>query len=197
MFELLGAGFLHIFLQPLNFLLIILGVGIGIILGAMPGLTATMGIAIALPLTFGMPPESGLTLLCSIFIGGIHGGGIPGILIKTPGTPASAASMIDGYELSRQGKASLALGVHAFSSATGSFFATILLIFGSALIARFALNFGPAEFFLLALFGLSVVSSVTGKSTIKGLMAAGLGLLLSTVGIDPIKGYSRYSFGQD
>ncbi len=196
MFELLGAGFLHIFLQPLNFLLIILGVGIGIILGAMPGLTATMGIAIALPLTFGMPPESGLTLLCSIFIGGIHGGGIPGILIKTPGTPASAASMIDGYELSRQGKASLALGVHAFSSATGSFFATILLIFGSALIARFALNFGPAEFFLLALFGLSVVSSVTGKSTIKGLMAAGLGLLLSTVGIDPIKGYSRYSFGR-
>ncbi len=196
MFELLGQGFLTIFLHPLNILLIFLGVGIGIVLGAMPGLTATMGIAIALPLTFGMPPESGLTLLCSIFIGGIHGGGIPGILIKTPGTPASAASMIDGYELSRQGKASLALGVHAFSSSTGSFLATILLIFGSAFIAKFALNFGPAEFFLLALFGLSVVSSVTGKSTVKGLITAGIGLLFSTVGMDPIKGFSRFTFGR-
>lgn len=195
MFELLGQGFIHIFMQPMNLILIFLGVGIGIIIGAMPGLTATMGIAIALPLTFGMPPESGLTLLCSIFIGGIHGGGIPGILIKTPGTPASAASMIDGFELTKQGKASLALGVHAFSSATGSFISTILLIFFSTLIAKFALNFGPAEFFLLAIFGLSVVSSVTGKSTIKGLITAGFGLLLSTVGMDPLKGVARFTFG--
>ncbi|MCF7953203.1 MAG: tripartite tricarboxylate transporter permease [Spirochaetales bacterium] len=195
MFDLLGQGFLHIFMQPVNILLIFVGVGVGIILGSMPGLTATMGIAIALPLTFGMQPESGLILLSSIFIGGIHGGGIPGILIKTPGTPASAASMIDGFELSKQGKASLALGVHAFSSATGSFFATILLIFGSTMIAKFAINFGPAEFFLLSLMGLSVVSSVTGKSTVKGLMMASFGLLLSTVGMDPIKGVSRFTFG--
>lgn len=189
------AGFGATFANPMNILLIFAGVGIGIVLGAMPGLTATMGIAIALPLTFGMKPELGLTLLASIFIGGIHGGGIPGILIRTPGTPASAASMIDGFELTKQGKASLALGVHAFSSATGSFLATIILIFGSAILAKFALDFGPAEFFLLAIFGLTVVSSVTGRSTIRGLLMAGLGLLLSTVGVDPIRGYPRFSFG--
>lgn len=181
--------------NPLNFLLIIAGIAIGIILGAMPGLTATMGIAIALPLTFGMRPELGLTLLASIFIGGIHGGGIPGILIRTPGTPASAASMIDGFELSKKGRASIALGVHAFSSATGSFLATFILIFGSAVLANFALDFGPAEFFILALFGLTVVSSVTGRSTLRGLLMAGLGLLLATVGTDPIRGHPRFSFG--
>ena len=195
MLELLGQGFLQTFSSPLNIALIVAGVGIGIILGALPGLTATMGIAIALPLTFGMRPDAGLVLLVSIFIGGIHGGGIPGILIRTPGTPASAASMIDGFELTKQGKASYALGIHAFSSATGSFISTILLIFISTWIALFALNFGPAEFFLLAVFGLTVVASVTGKSATKGLMMACLGLLLSTVGIDPIKGFSRFSFG--
>lgn len=195
MIEQLLGGFVTTFSHPFNIILIFAGIGIGIILGAMPGLTATMGIAIALPLTFGMKPELGLTLLASIFIGGIHGGGIPGILIRTPGTPASAASMIDGFELSKQGEASLALGVHAFSSSTGSFLATIILIFGSAALANFALDFGPAEFFILAIFGLTVVSSVTGKSTVRGLLMAGLGLLLSTVGVDPIRGYPRFSFG--
>ncbi len=195
MIEQLLLGFATTFAHPFNIVLIFAGIGIGIVLGAMPGLTATMGIAIALPLTFGMEPELGLTLLASIFIGGIHGGGIPGILIRTPGTPASAASMIDGFELSKQGQASLALGVHAFSSATGSFLATIVLIFGSATLASFALDFGPAEFFILAIFGLTVVSSVTGRSTVRGLLMAGLGLLLSTVGVDPIRGYPRFSFG--
>lgn len=195
MIDALLAGFLIVFTNPVNILLIIVGVGLGIILGAMPGLTATMGIAIALPLTFGMRPESGLTLLCSIFVGGIHGGGIPAILIKTPGTPASAATMIDGYALTKQGKASLALGAHAFASSTGTFLSALMLIFGATMIARVAIRFGPAEFFLLAVFGLTVVASVTGQSTTKGLLTAALGLLLSTVGIDPIRGFSRFSFG--
>ncbi|GAG72970.1 unnamed protein product, partial [marine sediment metagenome] len=121
MINYLMQGFLIVFSNPINILVIILGVGAGIIIGAMPGLTATMGIAIALPLTFGMPPEVGLTLLISIFIGGIHGGGIPAILIKTPGTPASAATISDGFALTQKGEASIALGVHVFSSSTGSF----------------------------------------------------------------------------
>jgi putative tricarboxylic transport membrane protein len=195
MLESLLSGFVFVLAHPINVALIFAGVGIGIILGAMPGLTATMGIAIALPLTFGMEPESGLTLLVSIFVGGIHGGGIPAILIKTPGTPASAATMIDGYALTQQGKASLALGVHAFSSSAGTFLSTLLLIFGATMISRVAIKFGPAEFFLLAIFGLTVVASVTGSSTTKGLLTAAFGLLLSTVGIDPIRGYSRFSFG--
>ena len=195
MVTLLLQGFMALFSSPVNLAVIVLGVGVGVIIGAMPGLTATMGIAIALPLTFGMPPEVGLTLLCSIFIGGIHGGGIPAILIKTPGTPASSATILDGFALAEQGQASLALGIHVFASATGSFLATFLLIFASTLLAEFALQFGPAEYFLLALFGLSVVSAVTGKSVVKGFLAAVLGLLLSTVGMDPIVGFSRFSFG--
>ena len=195
MFVLLFQGFVALFSSPLNLLVIVIGVGAGVIIGAMPGLTATMGIAIALPLTFGMPPEVGLTLLCSIFVGGIHGGGIPAILIKTPGTPASSATILDGFALAERGEASLALGIHVFSSATGSFLATILLIFGSTVLAKFALQFGPAEYFLLALFGLSVVSAVTGQSVVKGLLTAALGLLLSTVGMDPIVAFSRFSFG--
>lgn len=195
MFSLLFQGFIALISSPINLLVIVVGVGVGVIIGAMPGLTATMGIAIALPLTFGMPPETGLTLLCSIFVGGIHGGGIPAILIKTPGTPASSATILDGFALSERGEASLALGIHVFSSSTGSFLSTILLIFGSTLLAKFALQFGPAEFFLLALFGLSVVSAVTGDSVVKGLLTAALGLLLSTVGMDPIVGFSRFSFG--
>ena len=195
MFEQLLQGFFIVMGNPLNVLMIGVGVGIGIVIGAMPGLTATMGIAIALPLTFGMEPQVGLSLLVSIFIGGIYGGGIPGILIKTPGTPASAATVLDGYALTRQGKASVALGIHVFASAVGSFVATILLIFGSTLLARFALRFGPAEYFLLAVFGLTVIASVTGNAPIKGLIAAVFGLLLSTVGLDPIVGYSRFTFG--
>ncbi|PIE34326.1 C4-dicarboxylate ABC transporter permease [candidate division KSB3 bacterium] len=195
MLHYLLQGFLLVFSHPINILVIFFGVGIGIIIGAMPGLTATMGIALALPLTFGMPPEVGLTLLCSIFIGGIHGGGIPAILIKTPGTPASAATITDGFALTEEGKASLALGMHAFASASGSFISTIFLIFGSALLARFALKFGSAEYFLLAIFGLSIIAAVTGKSIVKGLISGVLGLLLSTIGLDPIVGYSRFTFG--
>lgn len=195
MLEALISGFNFVLSQPINIALIFSGVGIGIILGAMPGLTATMGIAIALPLTFGMPPESGLTLLTSIFVGGIHGGGIPAILIKTPGTPASSATMIDGYALTRKGEASLALGVHAFSSSTGTFLSALILIFGATMISRVAIRFGPAEFFLLSIFGLTVVASVTGSSVTKGLLTASFGLLLSTIGIDPIRGFSRFSFG--
>ena len=133
MFSLLFQGFVALISSPVNLFVIVVGVGVGIIIGAMPGLSATMGIAIALPLTFGMPPETGLTLLCSIFVGGIHGGGIPAILIKTPGTPASSATILDRFALSERGEASLALGIHVFSSATGSFLSTILLIFGSTL----------------------------------------------------------------
>ncbi|AZR74476.1 C4-dicarboxylate ABC transporter permease [Anoxybacter fermentans] len=195
MIHFLLKGFSIVFSHPINILVVIFGVGIGIIIGAMPGLTATMGIAIALPLTFGMPPEVGLTLLCSIFIGGIHGGGIPGILIKTPGTPASAATISDGFALTEKGEASKALGIHAFSSSAGSFLATLILIFASTLLANFALKFGAAEYFLLAIFGLSIISAVTGKSILKGLIAATLGLLISTIGLDPIIGFPRFTFG--
>lgn len=194
MINYLMQGFLIVFSNPINILVIILGVGAGIIIGAMPGLTATMGIAIALPLTFGMPPEVGLTLLISIFIGGIHGGGIPAILIKTPGTPASAATISDGFALTQKGEASIALGVHVFSSSTGSFLSAIILIFASALIAEFALKFGAAEYFLLAILGLTIISVISVESTIKGLIAGVLGLLLSTCGLDPMVGYPRFTF---
>ena len=189
------AGFVTVFSYPINILVVILGVGVGAVIGAMPGLTATMGIAVALPITFGLPPEVGLTLLISIFIGGIYGGGIPAILIKTPGTPASAATIADGFSLTQQGKASKALGIHVFSSAFGGLIGTFILIFASSIIASFALEFGAAEYFLLAIFGLSIIATVTGDSVVKGLIAGAIGLLLSTVGMDPIVGFPRFTFG--
>lgn len=189
------SGFLTVFSYPINLLVVFLGVGLGAIIGAMPGLTATMGIAVALPITFGLPAEVGLTLLISIFIGGIYGGGIPAILIKTPGTPASAATIADGFSLTKKGEASKALGIHVFSSSFATLVGTFILIFASSIIASFALEFGAAEYFLLSVFGLSIIASVTGDSLVKGLIAGVIGIILSTVGMDPIVGFPRFTFG--
>jgi len=195
MLDLFAGGFAYIFTHPINIVMVFLGVGIGIILGALPGFTATMGIAIALPLTFGMPPEVALTLLVTIFVGGIHGGSIPAILIKTPGTPASAATALDGHPMAMQGKASKALGIDAFSSGTGGFIATLILTFGAYFLARVALRFGPPEYFMLGLFGLTVIASVTSESVLKGLIATAVGLLIATIGIDPMMGHPRFTMG--
>ncbi|MBW8639180.1 tripartite tricarboxylate transporter permease [Hoeflea sp. WL0058] len=195
MFTELFASLAELLSSPLRLGIISGGIGLGIVVGAIPGLTATMGIALALPLTFGMPPELGVSLLIGIFVGAIHGGGVPGILVRTPGTPASSASMLDGYSLTEQGRASFALGVHATASASGTICAAIIMTFASQLLARGALQFGPAQFFLLGLVGLTVVASFAGQSAVRGMIAALLGLLLSTVGLDPITAASRFTFG--
>lgn len=195
MLELLGNGFMLVVSSPMNLLVILLGVALGIILGALPGFTATMGIAVVLPLTYGMSPVIALTLLTTIFVGGIHGGSVPAILLKTPGTPAAAATTLDGYPMAMRGDAGKALGIDAFSSGTGGFIATIILSVGAYQLARFSLRFGPPEYFALGILGITVIASLSTRSVLKGLIAAALGLVFSTVGFDPMAGFPRFAFG--
>ena len=175
---------------------LVIGVTGGIVIGALPGLTATMGVAVLLPFTFGMEATRALVMLCGISIGAIYGGSISAILLKTPGTPAAAATVLDGYELARKGEAAKALSVSAIASFVGGMVSTVMLITISPVLASFALRFGAPEYFALAVFGLSIIASISGKSPVKGLLAGMFGLLISTVGLDPVTSYPRFTFGQ-
>ncbi|GAE07076.1 tricarboxylate transport membrane protein TctA [Paenibacillus sp. JCM 10914] len=188
-----GMG--HVF-QPEVIILLIGGVLLGIIIGALPGLTATMGVALFLPVTFGMEAVSGILLLVGIYFGSIFGGSIAAILLNTPGTPASAASTLDGYAMTKQGKAGKALGYAAVASGVGGTISVIMLILIAPQLASVALNFSAPEMFGLALFGLSIISSISGGSVIKGLIAGVFGILISTVGMDPMTSYPRFTFDQ-
>ncbi|WP_435234329.1 tripartite tricarboxylate transporter permease [Psychromonas sp. PT13] len=167
----------------------------GIILGALPGLTATMGVAILLPFTFGMEPTPALVMLIGVYIGGIYGGSISAILLKTPGTPASAASVLDGHTLASRGQAARALSIAGVASFIGGLISTIVLIAIAPKLATFALRFNAPEYFALAVFGLTIIASVSGTNIIKGLLAGTIGLLVCTVGLDPISSVPRFTFG--
>lgn len=180
-------------LTPL--LTVLLGCIVGISIGALPGLTATMGVALLLPMTFGMEPLPAILLLVGVYFGGIYGGSITAILLRTPGTPSSAATAIAGYELTKRGQAYKALTVATLSSGIAGALSVILLIFVAPQLSKFALNFSAQESFALAVFGLAVITSVAGKSLIKGLIVAGIGLVIATIGTDPITGYPRFTFG--
>ncbi|MAM13294.1 MAG: C4-dicarboxylate ABC transporter permease [Rhizobiaceae bacterium] len=193
--DMLMQGVANLAANPFALVLAVCGVALGIVIGAMPGLTAAMGVAIMLPFTFGMDPISGLLMICGVFFGAVHGGTATAILLRIPGTPAAAATALDGYELTKKGKAGLALGTAAISAFLGGTGSVIVLIFLGPIIARFALNFSAAESFALAAFGLSIISGISGRSPIKGLIAGFLGLLLATVGMDPMGGFPRFTGG--
>jgi len=180
-------------LQPMILLYMLLGVSAGICIGALPGLTATMGVALLLPLTFGMEAEAGILMLLGIYVGAIYGGSISAILLHTPGTPASAATAIDGYEFSKRGEAGRALGIATISSYIGGVVSVLCLWLISPQLAKLALEFSSAEFFLLALFGLCIISSISGSDMEKGLMCGLLGILIATIGIDSVTSYIRFS----
>jgi len=173
---------------------IFIGVFGGTVIGALPGLTATMGVALLIPMTFGMAPVLGLNMLIGIFIGGIYGGCISSILIKTPGTPASAATVLDGYPLAQKGQAVKALGMATIASGIGGLFSCVVLAFMAPMLASVALKFGPAEYFSLACFGLAIIASLS-SDILKGLLVGCFGMLLSTIGSDPIGGVLRFTFG--
>jgi putative tricarboxylic transport membrane protein len=177
------------------FLFLVAGVTLGAIFGALPGLTATMGVAVLTPLTFWVSAEQGLAMLLGIYCGAIPAGGIPAILINVPGTPASIATAWDGYPLARQGQAGLALGVNAIMGAAGQLISIFFLAFAAFPIAGFALRFGPSEYAGLAIFGISLMAGVSGGRVLKGLLAGLLGLALATVGLDPMTAFPRFSFG--
>lgn len=182
-------------LDPVSLVLIVLGVSAGIMVGALPGLTATMAIALLVPFTFGMSPIHGLVLLGAIYSGAIYGGSFSAILINTPGTPSAIATTFDGFPMAQKGEAYRAIVTATLASVFGGVVGVAFLIFLSPPLARASLSFGPPEYFWLAAFGLTIIAAVSPRSTLKGLIGGGIGLMISTIGIAPIEGSVRYNFG--
>lgn len=189
-------GFTEAF-QPAILIMIILGVLAGILIGSLPGLTATMGVAIFLPVSLGMDPIGGIVLLVSVYFGSIYGGSIAAILLNTPGTPASAATALDGFPMTQSGQAGKALVIAALASGAGGIISTLMLTLISPQLSTVALRFSAPESFALALFGLSIISSISGKSVLKGLIVGVFGLIIATVGMDPMTSYPRFTFGSN
>lgn len=177
-----------------NLLICFLGVTAGIVIGALPGLTPTMGVALLLPITFSMAPIPSFALLLGVYVGGTYGGSIAAILIRTPGTPQAVATVLDGYPLARSGHASEALSTAVIASGFGGIVSNIILICLAGQIAKVALAFGPAEYFAIGIFGLSMVASFCSKSISKGIFSCGVGLVVSTIGVDQIGGMSRFAY---
>lgn len=182
-------------ITPYNFLLLVIGVLGGILVGATPGLTGSVGIILLLPFLFFVDTANALIMLCGMFCGAIYGGAIASILVGTPGTPSAAATMLDGYPLAQKGEAGRAIGVATIASTSGGIISMCFLILIAPQLARFGLRFGPPEFFALICFALTIIASVSADSLIKGLLAGFFGLLVATVGLDPLMGYSRFTFG--
>jgi len=191
---LLGAS---IAFKPLSLVYILFGVIWGIIGGALPGITGSIAMALLLPLTFKMSPAAALMMLAGVYIGAMYGSSITAILIRTPGAPASAVTVIDGYELHKQGKSGVALGISLYTGTIGGLFSIVVLIALAVSLANIALAFGPPEYFGLTVFGLAIISSLAGKSMIKGLISGVAGLIIATVGMDPFSGIPRFTFGSE
>ncbi|HJF15394.1 MAG TPA: tripartite tricarboxylate transporter permease [Enteractinococcus helveticum] len=181
-------------LDPSIFIFIFLGVLLGVVVGAIPGISATVGIAVFLPFTFALDPLAGISLLLGIYNGACYSGAIPAILLRTPGTPASAATVLDGYPMARQGKAGQALTLSLVASVIGGLVSTFLVVFFSPYIAAFALSLGPAEYFALAVMALAIIASLGDGALAKGIISGTLGALIGTVGLDAISGYNRFTF---
>ena len=174
---------------------LVLGVAIGVVAGAIPGMSAVMAVALTLPFTFSLEPIFGILLLLGVYKGGIFGGSIPAILIKTPGTPASSATVLDGYPLAEKGQAGKALDMALYASCVADLISNLALILLAGWLASFAMQFGPPEFFTLILFSLTIIAGVSGDSLAKGCISAIFGLLLATVGLDLVYGTDRFIFG--
>lgn len=178
-----------------NVSLILGGTLLGLFVGAMPGLSATMALALLLPLTYNMDPASGLSMLASLYVGASYGGSIAAILLRTPGTPSAAATVLDGYPLSQQGQAGRALGVSLFASFIGGLMSGVALLTAAPLLGVVVLKFGPVELFAIAVLGITIIGSLSQGSIISGLLSGALGLLVSTVGMDLTTGTPRMAFG--
>src|SRR4051812_22883771 len=183
--------------EPKNLLYCLVGVLIGMIIGVLPGLGPAATIAILLPITYTIDPVSAIIMLAGIFYGAQYGGTITSVLLRLPGEASSVVTAIDGHEMARQGRAGSALGIAAIGSFIGGTVAVIALTFVAPLVAGFALDFGPAEYTALALLGILLVSTLGTGSTTKSILMATVGLLLATIGQDPLAGTSRLTFGSD
>ncbi|TDR14896.1 tripartite tricarboxylate transporter permease [Marinomonas communis] len=183
-------------LTPLNLMLALIGVIAGTVIGAMPGLSATMAVAVLVPFTYVMGPASGLIVLGAIYTGAIYGGAFAAILVNTPGTPSAIATTFDGYPMAKQGKGALAISLATLASVGGGVVGGIALLLLAPPLAEVALAFGPAEYFWMAVFGLTLISALSIGNTVKGLIGACIGLILSTVGVAVVGGDVRFTFDQ-
>ena len=190
----LGMGF-GVAFTPFNLLMALAGVMVGMLIGALPGVGPPSGVALLLPLTFGMDPTSGIIMLAALYAGTMYGGTITSVLINTPGESASVVTCLDGYQMALQGRAGPALGIAAFGSFIAGTVGVVLLMLVSPLLARWALSFGPPETFALMLLGLTTVTLLAGDDPLKGYISMVLGLMLAMVGYDIISGDARYGFG--
>ena len=179
----------------LNLITIFWGTVLGIIIGALPGLGPTIAVSLMITVSFKMPPDTALILLGAVYCGAIYGGSISAILINAPGTPGSAATTFDGYPMSRQGKAGVAMGLSATSSFLGGIFSIVCLILFAPIIAKFSIKFGPPELFMLAMCGLAIIAVVSKAALRRGIIAGGIGLMMSFFGQDLMTGQSRFDFG--
>lgn len=189
------AGALLEVLHPQIVAWIFLGSFVGLLFGATPGLTATTAVALFTPVTFGLTFTEAFAFLLGIYCCGYYSGSIPAILIKTPGAPGNAATTLDGYPMAQQGRAGEALFHSVFSSWIGGTFSCFCLFFFAPVVAQIAIEFGPQEYFSVALFGLSCIASISGKSMLKAFAAGCIGMFLGTIGLDPIDGLPRLTFG--
>ncbi|MGI6075539.1 MAG: tripartite tricarboxylate transporter permease [Pyramidobacter sp.] len=178
---------------PAPLLAIFLGTVGGVIIGAIPGLTATMAVALLIPVTFGMDPVVGLSLMGGVYSGGMFGGAISSILLSTPGTPAAAATAFDGYPMTRKGQGGIAITVATVASFWGGIISTIALLLVAPVLAKFSLRFGPPENFLLAVMGLTSIVTLTSGNLLKGLISGVIGLLIASIGADPMDAYPRFA----
>jgi putative tricarboxylic transport membrane protein len=194
MFDMYLTGF-GMIAHPLTYLLILVGAILGIFFGAVPGMTSSMGIALILPLTYTMGIVDSMAILLGIYIGSISGGLITAILFNIPGTPASIATTFDGYPMTQRGEGGRALRISIFYSFLGGMFSLIVLFYVSPAIAKFALKFGPVEYFAIGILSLTLIASLSGKDLVKGLICASIGVALTTVGMAPIDSVKRFTFG--
>ncbi len=183
-------------LSPLNLALALCGVLAGTVIGALPGLSATMAVAVLVPFTFTMDPASGLIALGAVYTGAIYGGAYAAILVNTPGTPAAIATAMDGFPMAKRGDGDLAVTLSCLASVVGGLVGALALLFLAPPLSQIALAFGPVEYFWLAIFGLSLIATLSAGHTLMGIIGGCIGLLLSTVGSAVVGGDVRYTFGQ-
>ena len=180
--------------DPFNIMLIFGGVLIGVIVGALPGLSSPMAVALLLPFTISLDPVPAIAMMAALYCAGTFGGSITAILINAPGAPPAAATALDGYPMAARGEAGRALGIAAISSICGGVFSLLVFLLAAPLLAKVATSFRPMEYFALSIFALSMLASISGKSSLRNLIAGAIGVLISTVGIHLTTGVERFTF---
>jgi hypothetical protein len=195
-FSLLATGLATV-LQPGHFMMIVIGLAIGVVAGALPGISFVNAMAMALPFTYMMSPLDSMSFLGGIYAGGVFGGSISAILINIPGTPASLPACWDGYPMTKQGKSGRALTIAIAASATGGVVSALLLTFGAPPFAKFALQFDQPEFFAATFLGLVSIIAVAKSAPWISFLSLFIGLAIGTVGVDPLYGVPRLTFGVD